>query len=64
MPDFTCPTCENVYDTIAEAACCCHGPDCDCDDCQMERAEDTERERYEDDGREYGHPGDFMKGWE
>lgn len=64
MTDFFCPVCENVYELQSEAESCCHGAECDCEDCQIERACDTERERYADDGRDYADPGDFLRGYE
>ncbi len=48
-----CPRCENVLEI---------GEECDC---HLEHARDLhEREKNEDDGREYGHPGDRLRGWE
>jgi len=50
----------------------CANPDCDtrprpghecCDACEADARRD-EREKLDDDGREYGHPGDYMRGWE
>ncbi len=57
MTDYLCPVCENIYDTPEDAAECCAEP-------QPEWDERDGRERGDDDGREYGHPGDRLRGIE
>lgn len=51
---YPCMLCEKRYSEMEEAEVC-------------ERSHEQpsrERERFEDDGREYGHPGDFLRGLE
>ena len=38
-------------------------PGCDCDNCEA-ALRHQERQKNEDDGREYGHPGDRLAGRE
>lgn len=52
--DNACPRCSAPEGYRCE-------PECDCRDCERDACE---REKHEDDGREYGHPGDFKAGRE
>ena len=71
---WTCFLCDKLYAELEEAEMCerAHGLEhdawCGCDECRAERiadtAEDYERERYADDGRDYSDPGDFLRGYE
>lgn len=51
---YPCFVCEKRYAEIEEA-----------EECERSHAKpERERDRYEDDGLAYGHPGDFRRGLE
>lgn len=56
MTDRYCPSCDEA---TADVLICPL-----CGDATIAPAVARERERHEDDGREYGHPGDRLRGLE
>lgn len=57
--DAICFICENLYDSIEEAEVCERSHDA-----EAEREAVNPRQRGDDDGVEYGHPGDRLAGRE
>jgi hypothetical protein len=60
MKDAICFLCENLYDSIEEAEVCERSHEAETVTAPPER----ERERLDDDGRDYSDPGDYLRGYE